>query len=399
LLPFTSLTDYRLNLIDLDFTAHLNSEERRNAGAEENSYLLDTQNVVGKFKRVLSSATYSSGAVFSHSPRMATSQTLNAPILPLERSELVPRELPIQPISTPIHPNTFAGGNQNINTNTRSSINPQLRQMEDVSTTINVSLPRVMNPMAEERSEPSNENRQNVHSLGHNSSPQLVEIVVQQHNEIKELRSYITKLRRIILDLGGDYPDFHLVEDVKLQKNQEDSVLSQEQLSQLSLINKYNDNNTNDRTDESFLPEQQSLGKEIERIEITDEQIETQLIPKYLNEDERLEIKNYLDFDDPEEVAEKTASRNSVESLSKSLLFGDHKEFSSSVSSSTTSQSKNLSSSNNNNSAKFQNLSGKPQQQQQQQLRPPSVNKPFHTLQHERILMEMPSSIQESQVS
>jgi hypothetical protein len=395
-MPFSSLADFRLNLIDLDFTVQLNLEQRRNAGAEENTYLLDGQNVVCKFKRVLTSVTDSSKAMFSHSPRLTTAQTFNAPSTPLETSELVPRELPIRPISSPIHPKILAGRNQNINTNTHSSTNPPYRAMEDVSAASNVSLPRVMNPIAEERSEPSYDNRQNVHSLGHNSSPQLVEIVVQQHNEIKELRSYITKLRRIILDLGGDYPDFHLVEDVKLQKNQEDSVLSQEQLSQLSLTNKYNENNTKNRADESFLPEQQSLLKESEPIEITDEQIDTQLILKYLNEDERLEIKNYVDLDDPKEVAERNASRNSVESLSKNLLFGDHKEFSSSVSSSTTSQSKNFSSSNNNNnSAMFQNLSGN----LQQQLRPPPVNKPFHSLQHARILMEMPSTIQESQVS
>jgi hypothetical protein len=464
------LQDYKLNLVDLDFTVDLRADANANFDDDVNNNNIAPhrdRSVVCKFKRVISPANKSI-KVSPASPYVANTASLMSSMTPVEGSELFPRGFSIQPIASPSHPSSSAkmissieklrssneiiesrspnlkptGGKPaasvfyKLETASNTSLNPSISRSQEFQSTKSQGIPapieivrsssnNLLSPSSPIKQKSSDDpsissivtpqNEDSAYSMkrftisnnpttprisktpstdalrnSKNGGTDLFQLVIQQHNEINELRSYINTLRRIILDLDGDYPDFQLCEDIhvgpsenQFEKNdqvihQEDSLVLQSQPKsdekQENSMNNNNNNNNNSNPARLIT-------------NLTENQLEDMILPKYVNAEDRLEIRNFLDVDERDEKME--AYRNSIEGISKNLLHLNNQSGGDSISSISNNNKKN-----NQKGAKtvlFQDHVHKSIQK--------PVTKPFHLLQNAKILMEMPSTIQESEVS
>ncbi len=148
---------------------------------------------------------------------------------------------------------------------------------------------------------------------------QLVQVVLDQHQEIKKLKEYIHTLRKIITDLGGDYPDLYVEEIAQLKREEDVSEVSlaskpistggisnlpspnrKEEISMniLELVDNTLDRPGTQATQTAMRLDQ--INQEGEQ-EDEEEKIEETIMAKYLSNDDIVDIQNYAEFDLKEE--------------------------------------------------------------------------------------------------
>lgn len=148
---------------------------------------------------------------------------------------------------------------------------------------------------------------------------QLVQVVLDQHQEIKKLKEYIHTLRKIITDLGGDYPDLYVEEIAQLKREEDVSEVSlaskpvstggisnlpspnrKEEISMniLELVDNTLDRPGTQATQTAMRLDQ--INQEGEQ-EDEEEKMEETIMAKYLSNDDIVDIQNYAEFDLKEE--------------------------------------------------------------------------------------------------